>query len=279
MKTFLRKTGKRRKSRNINVRLIKRLKLINKKGLEAVKTLNKNKYLLIKTLNSVLNNKNYKISTFKALSKYTSNFYKKLIFRSLRKIRMYYYYRQLFYINKSKFNYTYLQFLKKHLEKVYNKNVEFNIINVKRFYLNSDILSESITMKIAKNRKKILKYLNKLKNKVKIKNKSLFTNPINKSLKFKQDFSQNKILLNKFIVNNLKYKYVTGFRVEIKGRLNRRYTASRSVRKFKYKGNLLNINSSFRGTSSVILKGNLKSNIQYTKLNSHTRVGSFGVKG
>ena len=52
----------------------------------------------------------------------------------------------------------------------------------------------------------------------------------------------------------LKYKDITGFRLEAKGRLTRRYTASRSVTKFRYKGNLLNIDSSYRGLSTVLLK-------------------------
>ena len=60
---------------------------------------------------------------------------------------------------------------------------------------------------------------------------------------------------------------MTGFRLEAKGRLTRRYTASRSVTKIRYKGNLLNIDSSYKGLSTIILKGNLKSNLQYTKSN------------
>jgi hypothetical protein len=28
-----------------------------------------------------------------------------------------------------------------------------------------------------------------------------------------------------------------------------------------------------------LLKGNLKSNVQFTKLSSKTRIGSFGIKG
>jgi hypothetical protein len=67
--------------------------------------------------------------------------------------------------------------------------------------------------------------------------------------------------------------------MEASGRLTRRYTASRSISKLRYKGNLLNIDSSYRGLSSVLLKGNLKSNLQYTKLKSKTRIGSFGLKG
>ncbi len=71
----------------------------------------------------------------------------------------------------------------------------------------------------------------------------------------------NKIIsseMQEFLINNviynIKYKGVTGFRLEAKGRLSRRYTASRSVSKVRYKGNLLNIDSSYRGLSSVLLK-------------------------
>ena len=74
--------------------------------------------------------------------------------------------------------------------------------------------------------------------------------------------------MNKYIINNLKYKHITGFRLEASGRLTKRYTASRSISKIKYKGNLWNIDSSLGCLSSILLKGNLNSNLQYTKLNS-----------
>jgi len=121
--------------------------------------------LLVKTLGS--NTKNKEILSYKSLSKYITRYYKKFVIKSLDKIRLYLYYKQLLLINKSKFNYTYLQYLKKYLEQIYNKNVEFNLINLRRFYLNSDILSESITLKIRRNRRKLLKYLNTLKKKSK----------------------------------------------------------------------------------------------------------------
>jgi ribosomal protein S3 len=185
------------------------------------------------------------------------------------------YYQQLIFINKSKFNYNYLQYLKKYLEKIYNKNVEFNLVNLRRFYLNSDILSESITLKIRKNRRKLLKFLNTLKRKVKVRNKkNIYYKPILNKLN-----NVDKKYLEGVILRDIKYKHVTGFRLETSGRLTRRYTASRSISKLIYKGNLLNIDSSYRGLSSVLLKGDLKSNIQYTKLKSKTRIGSFGIKG
>jgi hypothetical protein len=273
---FLKETTK------INVNITRRLKSIYKKGIESLKQANSDKYLLIKALNMVENNKNYKVDTFKSLSKYTAKFYKSLLRKSLKKIQIYFLYKQLLYINRSKLNYTYLQSLKRHLESLYNKNVEFNLINLKRFYLNSDILSETITLKLTKNRRKLLRYLNKIKNKIKIHKKKIFLGKIENSnvkIEAKKNMSSNKDLLKSFVINNLKYRHVTGFRLEAKGRLTRRHTASRSISKLRYKGNLLDIDSSYRGISSVMLKGNLKSNVQYTKLNSKTRIGSFGIKG
>jgi hypothetical protein len=196
--------------------------------------------------------------------------------KSLDKYFLYCCNQQLIYVNEYKFNYNYLQYLIKHLEKIYNKNVELNLINLKHFYLNSDILSESITLKIRKNRRKILKFLNTIKRKVKVhNNKNLFYKPNLNKLNINFD---NKSLERR-VLKDIKYKHITGFRLEVSGRLTRRYTASRSISKLRYKGNLLNIDSSYKGLSSVLLKGNTKSNLQYTKLKSKTRIGSFGIKG
>jgi hypothetical protein len=109
----------------------------------------------------------------------------------------------------------------------------------------------------------------------------MFQENSNVKIEAKKNMSSvfNKELLEYLVINNLKYRHVTGFRLEAKGRLTRRYTASRSISKLRYKGNLLDIDSSYRGLSSVMLKGNLKSNVQYTKLRSKTRIGSFGIKG
>src|SRR5271155_682750 len=195
--------------------------------------------------------KDKQILDYKGLSKYIIILYKKLLKKSLDKYLLHKYYQQLIFINKSKFNYNYLHYLK------------------------NDILSESITLKIRKNRRKLLKFLNTLKRKVKIRNKkNIYYKPILNKLN-----NVDKKYLEGVILRDIKYKHVTGFRLETSGRLTRRYTASRSVSKLRYKGNLLNIDSSYRGLSSVLLKGNLKSNLQYTKLNSKTRIGSFGIKG
>lgn len=254
--------------------LLKRHQLIEYRVLQSLEKLNKKKFILINALESQTKKK--EILSYKNLSKYLFIFHKKLLKKSLDKYFLYRCNQQLFNINEYKFNYNYLQFLKKYLEKIYNKNVEFNLINLRRFFLNSDILSESITLKIRKNRRKILKFLNTLKRKVKIHNKkNLLYQP--NLIKLNNNF--NKKSLEKLVLRDIKYRYVTGFRIEASGRLTRRYTASRSIFKLRYKGNLLNIDSSYRGLPSLLLKGNQKSNLQFTKLNSKTRIGSFGIKG
>ena len=242
----------------LKVKTLRQLYTLLKKNEERIIVLKKNMYL----------NK---------LDTYFLKFKNEIKERFLENLESYFYYRQLIYINKTKFNYNFLQQLKEELENLFNKDVEFNLIKIKRFYFSSDILSESIRIKLSKNRRRMFKHLNKLKNKVKvkIKNPLLF-----KSLSLKKT---NKIFekksLRKIAINKIKYKDVTGYRIEARGRLTRRNTASRSITKIKYKGNLLNLDSSYRRLSSIILKGNLESNLQFTKSNSKTRIGSYGLKG
>lgn len=264
-KWYIRNFFKKIYKLNFNRKFINKLQSLNKKCLLNIKDISKQNF-----------NESFNLISIPIISK----FYKYVLIKSMRKLYIYIYYKKLLYINNSKLNYTYLQLLKKYLEKLYNKNVEFNLVNLKRFYLNSDILSEAITLKLTKNRRKMLKFMNKLKNKIKVKSKKIFSeeSSLEKSLVIK-NLTGNVNTLNYFIVNSLKYRHVTGFRLEARGRLTRRFTASRSTNKLRYKGNLLDIDSSYKGLSSVLLKGNLKSNLQYTKLSSKTRIGSFGIKG
>jgi hypothetical protein len=255
--------------------LMKKLKNIKIKSILALHKASKNKHYIINVLDKLYMMKKIKgVSRYnKRMLRYIKTFYTWRIRKYLRKIIKYIYFKQLIYINKSKFNYTYLQYLKNYLQVLFNKNVEFNFINLKNFYLNSDILSESFLLKIKRKRGKLLNLITNLQNKIKIKRKVFTGKPVNIfNLKTKKN-------LNKYIINNLKYKHITGFRLEASGRLTKRHTASRSISKIKYKGNLWNIDSSLGCLSSILLKGNLNSNLQYTKLNSKTNIGSFGLKG
>jgi hypothetical protein len=84
--------------------------------------------------------------------------------------------------------------------------------------------------------------------------------------------------LSNFVLDNIKYKKISGVRLEGAGRLNKRYTASRSLFKVRYKGNLVNAYS-VKKYPSLLLRGKFRPNLQYTKLNSKSRIGSFGLKG
>jgi hypothetical protein len=88
-----------------------------------------------------------------------------------------------------------------------------------------------------------------------------------------------KYSLQEKILISTSHKNIYGVRLEAHGRLSRRLTASRSVFKLIYKGSLKDLASSYKKLSSVILRGNAKSNIQLTKISSKTRNGSFGLKG
>lgn len=84
--------------------------------------------------------------------------------------------------------------------------------------------------------------------------------------------------LKDIIFENIKYKVMGGARLMVKGRLTRRYRADRAVYKLKWKGGLKNIDSSFKGISSVMFRGYLDSNVEMSKLSSKRRIGSFGVR-
>jgi hypothetical protein len=81
------------------------------------------------------------------------------------------------------------------------------------------------------------------------------------------------------IYNSIGYKNMGGIRLEVKGRLTKRYRADRSVYSLKWKGGLKNVDSSFRGLSSVLFRGNSKSNVTYSIAKSKRRIGAFAVKG
>jgi hypothetical protein len=193
------------------------------------------------------------------------------------------YYKLLLSLNNYKFDDKFLLKLKPFISKIYNKEVEFNIVNLKAIYLNSDIFTQAISLKLRNRDNRLLKVLryflymvklpkvnflkerfshaniknlwvNKVKNltinslNVNIKRDSLnqllisiFTNsnflkklkgnvPYGTHNKYKVNSSTN--ILN-YVLNKLSYKSMAGVRVEAKGRLTRRFTASRSVFKIK----------------------------------------------
>lgn len=82
---------------------------------------------------------------------------------------------------------------------------------------------------------------------------------------------------------SIKYKWITGTKLETKGRLTKRYTASRALVKHKTKGSLkslefLNYNDVIKPDSIAVLRNNLKPNLQYSHTSHVRRIGVFGLK-
>jgi hypothetical protein len=72
---------------------------------------------------------------------------------------------------------------------------------------------------------------------------------------------------------------MSGIRLEVKGRLTKRYRADRSIYSLKWKGGLKNVDSSFKRLSSVLFRGNSNSNVSYSLTTAKRRIGAFAVKG
>jgi len=85
--------------------------------------------------------------------------------------------------------------------------------------------------------------------------------------------------LYNIIFNSINYKNVNGIRLEIRGRLTRRYRADRTVYKLRWKGGLQNLDSSYKGLTSVIMRGHVRSNVEYSIFSSKRRIGAFAAKG
>ena len=310
-----------------NERLGKKIKIVKIKALKVIK-LTKKIFLnlnlnLKKTIKSNNNNKEKKTKkSSNILYDYSvTQQYKKFLKKSLRKERYSIYYKYLFWLNKSKFKNTFINPFNKLLCSFLDKKLELNLINLKYLYLNSNILSQLLTIKLKNRKNRLLRVLNVFFRKVKIpyfkkfserftildkaekrfllnkvKSLSNLNNVLFKtSNKKKKNDLLNQTLQNIFIknkqkpqkenyientiLNTIKQKTILGVRIEASGRLTRRLIAARSIFKLRYKGTLKNIDSSYKGLSTVMLRNHLKSNIQYTKISSKTRNGSFGLKG
>jgi len=230
----------------------------------------------------------------------------------------------LLMINKAKFEKPFIWELSRLVKNIYNKEVEFNIVNLNKMHLNSDIYTQAVTLKLRNRDNKLFRVLTSSLSKVKLPNVSRISEKYNKSnrdeylinkirnayinsmfddsismdplnnllsnffsttdnleveIKKRSSVIKRPISLYRYIIRSLKHLKLAGIRIEAKGRLTRRFTASKSVFKVKWKGGLKNVDSSFKGLSAIMLRGDRKSNVQYSILSSKNRNGAFGVKG
>ena len=312
----------------------RRLNIIKKKSLKIKSKVNKQKKIVWKTLDLLFSSFNNKAKANNKFKNYETSYLKHYVTRSLRKEILSIYLWQLISFNERKFEKTYLLPLTSLVTRVYNKQVEFNLVNLKYLYLNSYIFSETLVTKIKNRKNRLLRVLRtsllmlklpfidraalyeqiynrkrKLQN-LKVDHgtdnaislrsniKSQFNDLLERSLlnmdpkdsisKLK-DFKSSEpqslayrsypLFILNTILRSIRNKSVSGIRLEVAGRLTKRNRADRSLFKLRYKGNIKNMDSSFKGLSAVLLRGYAKSNLQYTKVKSTIRIGSYGLKG
>ena len=307
-----------------------KIKVLRKKSINIRSKVTKHKNMVLKMLNI-----NHKRGGNK-FKNYELRYLKDYVTKCLRREIFSIYFRQLLLFNKSKFDERYLLPLTRLAKRVYNKKIEFNLVDLKYLYLNSYIFSETLVTKIRNRKNRLLRVLrtsllmfklplmdriavydeiyNRKRKLQNLKAQDLTSDSLAIQLNSKAQSQDNDVLelllskvdcydslpklkdyktylpqnlmffhyplyLTNTILNFIKHKYVSGIRLEVAGRLTRRNTAARSVFKLRYKGNIKNMDSSYKGLPTVLLRGYAKSNLQHTKLKSRIRIGSFGLKG
>lgn len=238
------------------------------------------RYLFVK-LSKITSEENQKLNLDILFKEFKAKHYRKFLKKHLKN-------ELLILKNLAKFNFTkrksitMIDGLKNLIYKLYSKKVELNLVNLKYLHLNSDNFAEAITTKLKKKTGRLLRVLKKSFKLVKRPRKFSARLVTSKSIISKaKDTWKNNI---KIVLNSLKYKWVTGVRLEAKGRLTRRFTASRAVYKFKYKGNLRNLehlyNTNYKAKSPSVfmLRNQFRPNTQHSYKFSNKRIGSFGIK-
>lgn len=265
-----------------------------------------------KLLSKRLSNYRYRelaklVPLYKILKIYKKHIYKNWI-KNLKRKKLIIYYKQIFEINKLKFQEGFLIKLKNIISKLYKKNVKFNIIDLKYPHLDSNILTQIVCLK-AKRRKYRIRYILRRralkKRKIRMKKpkvflylnknmklnsiKNIYVSKISKKTKKKKikdilnkninKYYKNEDIIENIVFSSLKNKFIKGIRMEAAGRLTKRLVASRSVYKHLQIGSIRNFKSSYTGLYGYLLRGHADSSTQYTKLESKNRNGSFGLKG
>jgi hypothetical protein len=222
-----------------------------------------------------------------------------MIRKLLKGIYIMKWYKKNIYYSRYKFNVKSMLSVKSVLNKLYNNNkIEINVISLKYLYLDGNVLALTVVRKLKNRKRRVLKvirmalklskkpYINKfytdllninsLDTILVKKNLSLSVNnnvPLNRDLISKPTSYKSRI-----IFFYLKHKVISGMKLQGTGRLTKRLTASRSISKSMGKGSLKNRASSYNGLSTVVLRGYVKSNLQYININSHNRIGAYGIK-
>jgi len=168
----------------------------------------------------------------------------------------------MYSLNQYKFNnQILLPKLSNILNKIIGKKIEYNIINLKSIAYNTDLFTQALALKLKKKRMNHIKSMFSILNRAylpkinTIKERTLVKGQNNVDL-FLDKYKDLKIISNLNIKNNLDgllsniheasnkeihsaiynsvgYKNMSGIRLEVKGRLTKRYRADRSIYSLK----------------------------------------------
>lgn len=339
----------RKKHRKIFFKFLRKQKLVFFLNLKKILNSEESYFIYLNYLNKKFNtnskifglknskNQNFtyeKKGNFEILTEYRLRIFQNLIFKYNRYLRA-------LKLNEFKFKKTFLENFRKIASKIYNKNVTFNFVRLRKLYLNSNIYTQIVALKLKRRELSVSRVLSKsllniklprlpfkgkytvLKSKLRVnitnhnilfdliklrqtKAKTLwfnlllfkfnrFINPFSlfgrmRLIHRKNQNLQSKVwkgkkemsrLITYFYskANFIKNKSIAGVRVEARGRLTRRFKAARAVYKLKWIGGLRNIDSSYNGLPTTMLRGHGLSNVEYTVLSSKRKIGAYGVKG
>jgi hypothetical protein len=201
-----------------------------------------------------------------------------------KKLFFYNYYICKLFFNNYKFNTHNLLKIKNIFNVLFLKKIVLRFSSIKYVHTNNNLLLKFLTKKINLRKITVLKLLRKsikYANIAKI-NFLLKIKKINKHINNKF-YNNMKLFINrKKIKNSIFFGssniHLLGLRLEAKGRITKRLKASRSLKKIKYKGSLINIYSTINKNSTSHYKGFEKSNISYVKHNNYNILGTYGLK-
>lgn len=200
-------------------------------------------------------------------------------------------------INQNKFSKNTMLFkLSKIIEKLLaigrkkKQSIEYNIVKLKSIAYNTDLFTQALALKLKKSRINRIKSMLSLINRAYIpqidSQDSLLSRDLMQEARTKDELdglattlenSNNEI--HNSVYSNIGYKNISGIRIEVSGRLTKRYRADKSVSTIKYKGGLMNIDSTLKDIKSIKFRGNANTNISYSITKSKRRIGAFAVKG
>jgi hypothetical protein len=238
------------------------IKHTNNKATISLYTYDKEKLSLLKKIRKLKRRFFRRIKLLMYKYKHLSSYDKYILLYLKKELKLIRKYKLKLNYNLYKFEESFLYKLSGIINKFYNKKVEFNIVNIKSIAFNSDIFTKIISLKLKARKISLIRTMNIILNKAKLPKvnriieKSRLSKTINSNLlenKF-NNLNLNSILINnskmkdintllkdlysstnKYIsvFDSIKYKNMSGLRLEAKGRLTKRYRADRAIYKLR----------------------------------------------